>query len=239
MHGVRGKRKTPGDYRVSQNWIGGSNPGNASFVPPHHDEVPALMGDLELFAHNDAYPLPPLVKVAILHYQFETIHPFLDGNGRIGRLMIPLFLISNNILKKPVLYLSDYLERHRHEYYRRLSAVRSDNDIGGWLHFFLDGMSETANRGVETFDQILQFQRHWEDEIKQWKPQSTAALILFKNLFSKPVITAANAAEITSVSSPTAYRLIERFVDCGLLREITGAKRGKLYIFHPYLALFK
>jgi len=239
MHGVRGKLKTPGEYRRSQNWIGGSNPGNARFVPPHHDGLFHLMGDLEKFAHNEQFPLPPLVKAAILHYQFETIHPFLDGNGRIGRLMIPLYLISQGVLKQPVLYLSDYLERNRAEYYSRLSIARSENDIRGWLHFFLDGISETADQGVKTFDAILKFQRQWEEQIGSWKSQSTSGLLLFKYLFTQPIISAAGAAKVASISNPTAYRLISQFTQNGLLREITGAKRGKLYLFHSYLALFK
>lgn len=239
MQGVRGENKTPGEYRRSQNWIGGSSPSNARFVPPHSDNVLELMGDLELFAHNEIDPLPPLIKIGIMHYQFETIHPFLDGNGRIGRLMIPLYLISIGILKKPVLYLSDFLEQHRAEYYERLSRARSENDIQGWLHFFLDGMSETANKGIETFDNILQFQRHWEQEINSWKSQSKAGFALFNALFSTPVVNASQVIEITKVSSPTAYKLIERFTNNGLLKEVTGAKRGKLYRFDSYLALFR
>lgn len=239
MQGVRGEMKTPGDYRRSQNWIGGSNPSNARFVPPHSDGVFELMGDLELFAHDQVHPLPPLIKIGIMHYQFETIHPFLDGNGRIGRLMIPLYLISIGILKKPVLYLSDFLESHREEYYDRLSRARSENDLQGWLHFFLDGMSETASKGVETFDKILQFQRHWEQEINNWKPKSANAMALFKHLFDNPAISATGVASEINISNPTAYRLIDRFTDCGLLKEITGAKRGKLYLFDSYLSLFK
>ena len=239
MQGVRGEHKTPGEYRHSQNWIGGSNPGNARFVPPHHEGLHQIMGDLEKFAHNRQYPLPPLVKAAILHYQFETIHPFLDGNGRIGRLMIPLFLISQGVLKQPVLYLSDYLERNRAEYYSRLTAVRENNDITGWLHFFLDGISETADQGGKTFDAILKFQRDWEIAIGSWKSQSTSGLSLFKHLFTQPITSAAGVAKAASISNPTAYRLIDQFTNCGLLREITGAKRGKLYLFQPYLDLFK
>lgn len=239
MQGVRGEGKTPGEFRVSQNWIGGSNPGNARFVPPAHENVPDLMGDLEIFAHNTDLHLPPLIRVAIMHYQFETIHPFLDGNGRIGRLMIPLYLISSGILKQPVLYLSDYLERHREEYYERLTRVRDKNDLSGWLHFFLDGVSETAGKGVETFNSILQLKQHWEAEIGSWRPRTAHGAKLFHYLFTHPWVNAAQAAEVCSVSPATAYSLIERFVKCGILREITGAKRGKLYLFDPYLYLFR
>ena len=239
MNHVRGEHKTPGEFRRSQNWIGGSNPGNARFVPPIHENVPGLMGDLELFAHNSELHIPPLLKVAIMHYQFETIHPFLDGNGRIGRLMVPLYLVSQGILKKPVLYLSDYLERNREEYYERLTRVRQENAMNDWLHFFLDGLSETAARGVQTFNNILQFKSQWESEISVWKPHATSGLALFQFLFSQVWVNAQHVVEATHVSPPTAYKLIDRFVSNGLLREITGAKRDRLFLFDPYLKLFK
>jgi len=238
MRGVRGERKTPGEYRVSQNWIGGSSPSNARFVPPHHDDVPDLMGDLELFAHNAA-PVPALIKSGIMHYQFETIHPFLDGNGRIGRLMIPVYLISEGVLKKPVLYLSDYLERNRSEYYDRLTRVRTHNDLAGWLHFYLDGVSETAESGIITFDKILQFQRHWEAEINSWKPKSANNLAFFKALFENPIINAQKAATLLDISQPSAYSLINRFTDYGLLKAIPAQTRGKLYSFDAYLSLYR
>lgn len=239
MKDVRGEHKTPGEFRRSQNWIGGSNPGNARFVPPIHENVPELMGDLELFAHNADLHIPPLLKAAIMHYQFETIHPFLDGNGRIGRLMVPLYLVSQGILRKPVLYLSDYLERNREEYYERLTRVRQENAMNDWLHFFLDGLSETAAQGVKTFNDILQFKSHWESEISAWKPHATSGLALFQFLFTHVWVNAQLVSKAADVSAPTAYKLIERFVENGLLREITGAKRDRLFLFDPYLNLFK
>lgn len=239
MSGVRGEHRTPGEFRCSQNWIGGSNPGNARFVPPVHENISPLMADLEAFAHNDELHLPPLFRVALLHYQFETIHPFLDGNGRIGRLMIPLYLMSEGILKQPVLYLSDYFERNRDEYYDRLTRVRTENDLAGWLTFFFDGITETAKNGVETFDRILKFQRQWEETIRAWKKQAQKSLTLFHNLFSQLSVNGNSVSQICSVSLPTAYKLIERFVENGLLKEITGAKRGKFYVFEPCLALFR
>jgi Fic family protein len=174
-----------------------------------------------------------------MHYQFETIHPFLDGNGRIGRLMIPLYLVSQGILKQPVLYLSDYLERNREEYYQRLTRVREKNEINAWLHFFLDGIAETAKNGVETFDRILQFQRTWEAEIQDWSRQANTGFALFRYLFNHLCVDAQQVAKAAEVSQPTAYKLIERFVQAGLLHEITGAKRGKLFIFQPYVELFR
>ncbi len=207
MDGVRGEHKTPGEFRRSQNWIGGSNPGNARFVPPIHENVSGLMGDLESFAHNRDLHLPPLLKVGIMHYQFETIHPYLDGNGRIGRLMIPLFLLAEGVLKQPVFYLSDYLERNREEYYERLSRVRDHHALGDWLHFFLDGVTETARHGVETFDRILKFQAHWEGELRTWKPHGVSGPALFRHLFTHPsvnaqqVMTAAGILTIISKKS--------------------------------------
>lgn len=239
MQGVRGETKTPGAFRTSQNWIGGSNPGNARFVPPHHHQVPELMSDLEKFAHNQELHLPPLFKVAVMHYQFETIHPFLDGNGRIGRLMVPLFLISSGILKKPVLYLSDYLERNRQEYYERLTRVREEHAMNDWIIFFLDGLSETAQQGIETFNEILQFKEQQESALKDWGRQGTPGLALFRHLFNYPCLDAQQVAEATQVSLPTAYKLIDRFMEVDLLREITGAKRGRLFLFLPYISIFK
>jgi len=229
----------PGEFRSSQNWIGGSSPGNASFVPPSHENVPALMSDLERFAHNEALHLPPLLKVALMHYQFETIHPFLDGNGRMGRLMITLYLVSLGILKKPVLYLSAYLERNRSTYYEHLTNVREHDTIDDWLLFFLDGIAETAKQGVRTFDQILNFQKDWEQTIQSWTQHRTNGIALFRHLFQHPALNAQSVAKAVGVSAPTAYKLVEYFVEQGILREITGAKRGKLYLFDPYLKLYR
>lgn len=239
MQGVRGEGKTPGEFRRSQNWIGGSNPGNARFVPPVHENVPELMGDLELFAHNPDLHLPPLIKAGIMHYQFETVHPFLDGNGRIGRLMIPLYFISEGILKQPVLYLSDYFERHRAEYYARLSRVRDENAMGEWLHFYLDGVTETARKGIETFDRILKFRSHWEMAIQSWRPQVRSSLEFFRLLFERPCVDAPQIVKALAVSKPTAYKLVDHFVREGLLREITGAQRGRIFVFQAYLDLYR
>ena len=239
LSGVRGEHKMPGEFRTSQNWIGGSNPGNARFVPPHQDEVPELMSDLERFAHNRDIHLPPLLRVGILHYQFETIHPFLDGNGRIGRLTIPLYLIAEGILAAPVLYLSHFFERHREVYYERLTGVREKGDLRAWLHFFLDGVAETAAGGVQTFDRILRFKSQWETEILNWPRHSTAGAALFSHLFTNPWVDAAAVAEVADVSMPTAYRVIETFEAAGLLREMTGAQRGRTYLFEPYVDIFR
>lgn len=236
--GVRGENKTPGEFRRSQNWIGGSNPGNARFVPPIHENVAELMSDLELFAHNDDLHLPPLVKAAIMHYQFETIHPYLDGNGRIGRLMIPLYLISAGILKQPVLYLSAYFEKNREEYYERLTRVRSKNEMNEWLRFFLDGIEETAKIGIVTFDKILRFQKHWEAEMHTWGSIAAPSAKLLQHLFVNPWVNAQVVASTTGASLPTAYKIIEKYSSVELLKETTSKKRERIYLFEPYLNLF-
>ena len=159
MQGVRGEHKQPGEFRTSQNWIGGSNLSDATFIPPHHDGVTELMGDLEKFWHNEEIAVPHLVRAAISHYQFETIHPFLDGNGRIGRLLIPLYLVSHGLLAKPSLYLSDFFERNRASYYDALMQVRVSNDLIHWVRFFLNGVAQTATKGREIFSQILTLRR--------------------------------------------------------------------------------
>lgn len=157
--------KMPGEFRTSQNWIGGASINDATFIPPIHTMVPELMGDIEKFAHNSDVVLPELIKIAIIHYQFETVHPFLDGNGRVGRLLIPIYLVSKGILKSPTLYISDFFERNRKLYYENLMAVRTDNNIKQWVKFFLVGITEISRKGVDTFDAILKLQREVESKI--------------------------------------------------------------------------
>lgn len=239
LQGVRGKHKLPGEFRSSQNWIGGKNINEASFVPPVHSDINELMGDLENFAHNKESFFPDLLKIALIHYQFETIHPFLDGNGRVGRLMITLYLVEKGILKQPVLYLSDYFERNRMMYYDNLTRVREKDDLSQWYKFFLTGVIETAKDSISTFDSILKLQKEVEAKIQKFGSRSHNAQLVLNHLFQRPIVDAAKVKEITNLTFPSVYKLIEELVNIDVLNEITGAKRGKIYIFKEYTKIFK
>lgn len=239
LQGVRGKYKNPGQYRKSQNWIGGATISDAVFVPPPHQEVLNLMGDLERFSHSSEYPFPDLLKIALIHYQFETIHPFLDGNGRVGRLLITLYLVEKGILKRPVLYLSDFFERNRELYYDNLMRVRSHNDIEQWIKFFLVGVIETAKQSVETFDRIMKLQKEVDDKLQSLGSRTNNGRTVVSFLYQRPLINASKIAEVTSISLPSAYKLVKELETLGIVQEITGAKRGKQYWFYEYIDLFK
>lgn len=239
LQGVRGKHKVPGEYRSSQNWIGGASISDAVFVPPITSEVPNLMSDLEKFAHNTEDQFPELLKIALIHYQFETIHPFLDGNGRVGRLMITLYLVEKGILKKPVLYLSDFFEKNRKLYYDNLSKARSDNDIEHWLKFFLVGVIETAQSSISTFDKILKLQKEVDEKLQQLGSRTKNARAVITVLYQRPLIDANKVKKTTNISLPSAYKLIEELERIGILKEITGGQRGKQYSFEEYLNIFK
>lgn len=239
LQGVRGEYKLPGQFRTSQNWIGGASINDAVFVPPTHTSVMELMGDLEKFTHNTEYPLPDLIKIGIMHYQFETIHPFLDGNGRVGRLLITLYLVDKGILKKPILYLSDFFERHKGLYYDNLMNVRTKNDLKQWLKFFLTGIIETSKKGVQTFDEILKLKVYFEQEIQKLGLRAHNAQKILNHLFKSPVINISTIITITEVSQRTAYNIISDLEKLGILKEITGAKKDKIYAFRQYLGLFE
>ncbi|MFN0291647.1 Fic family protein [Pedobacter helvus] len=239
LQGVRGEHKLPGEFRTSQNWIGGATINDAIFVPPIHSSIGELMTDLEKFTHNTDYELPDLIKIGIVHYQFETIHPFLDGNGRVGRLLITLYLVDKEILKKPILYLSDFFERHRGLYYDNLMRVRTHNDLKQWLKFFLTGVIETAKNGVQTFDDILKLKEQSEIAIQKLGLRASNAQKILHYLFKRPIINIQTVVKITDVSQRTAYNLIADLEKIGILREITGSKKDKIYSFKQYLALFE
>jgi Fic family protein len=238
LQGVRGKHKQPGEFRSSQNWIGGTTINDARFIPPPHTEIPALISDLEKFANDDNSNLPELLKTAIIHYQFETIHPFLDGNGRIGRLLVTLYLVSRGLLKRPILYLSDFFEKHRLLYYDKLTLVRTKNDINGWFKFFLTGVVQTATNGIETFDNILQLQKTLDEQISALGGRAADAKKIIDCLYTRPVIDAARVEQIIGKSNVSAYKLIADMQDLNILQEITGGQRNRIYSFKKYLDLF-
>lgn len=239
LQGVRGEHKMPGEFRSSQNWIGGASINDATFIPPVHISINDLMSDLEKFVHNEELFFPDLLKIGIIHYQFETIHPFLDGNGRVGRLLITLYLVNKEILKKPILYLSDFFERNKTLYYDNLMRARSHNDIKQWLKFFLVGIIETAKNGVTTFDEILKLKTNTETNIQTLGSRSNNAKKILHYLYRKPMIEVNKVVGVTNVSKRTAYHLIDDLEELSILKEITGNKRDKLYIFDSYLKLFQ
>ncbi|MCK5200033.1 MAG: Fic family protein [Spirochaetales bacterium] len=239
MQGVRGEIKQPGEFRYSQNWIGGATISDASFIPPVHTSVMDLMSDIEKFLHNDEILLPELLKIALVHYQFETIHPFLDGNGRVGRLLIPLYLVSKGILKEPILYLSDFFERNRKLYYDDLMIVREDSNITQWFKFFLVGIIETAKKGVATFDSILQLQKQNEKKIQILGSRAANAQKVTNSLYQRPIINAEKVSKITGISMPSSYKLIASLEEMEILKEVTGGQRRRLYVFENYLELFR
>ena len=238
MQGVRGENKQPGEFRTSQNWIGGSSLTDAVFIPPHPDGVPELMSDLERFWHNDEIHVPHLVRLAISHYQFETIHPFLDGNGRIGRLLVPLYLVNHDLLAKPSLYLSDFFERNRASYYDALMRVRVSNDLIHWVRFFLRGVAETAAKGRDTFREILTLRTEVEQAILGLGKRTPNAKRLLNLLYSNPLVSSADIEKALGVTHQTANALIRDFIGLGILEEITGQPRWRMYAFDRYLALF-
>lgn len=239
LQGVRGEHKLPGEYRTSQNWIGGASINDAIFIPPIHSLVNELMSDIEKFANDELNPLPDLLKIALIHYQFETIHPFLDGNGRVGRLLITLYLVDKGILKQPVLYLSDFFERNRTLYYDNLMRVRTHNEINQWFKFFLTGVIETAKNGVTTFDGILQLQKIIDSKLKEVGSRSVDANKVVEYLYTKPIVDANTVSKITGKSLKSTYSLLLLLEELEIVKEITGAQRGKLYMFEDYVNLFK
>ncbi|MFY8188407.1 MAG: Fic family protein [Flavobacterium sp.] len=238
LQGVRGQNKLPGEFRSSQNWIGGASIADATFIPPIHATIHDLMSDLEKFAHDETFYFPDLLKIALIHYQFETIHPFLDGNGRVGRLLITLYLVDKSILKKPILYLSDFFERNRQLYYDNLMNVRTKNDLKQWFKFFLVGIIETAKNGIETFDAVLKLKKEVELKIQNNGNRVNYLMKIMDFLYQKPIINAIKITELTSVSQATAYKILDELVEMKILKEITGGKRDKIFVFNDYIKLF-
>lgn len=240
MGGVRGESKTPGEFRRSQNWIGGYSPADAVFIPPHFQHINEMMGDLEYFIHNEEIHLPNLIKAAIMHYQFETIHPFLDGNGRIGRLLITLFLIEKKVLDMPLLYLSGFFEKDKSLYYDNLSRVRTHSDMSQWIKYFLVGISETAKQAVETLSNVIELKSKTEKKLqtnfgKRVKP----ALTLHTHLLKKPLVTIKEVQEVCNLTAKSAGELVNLFVSNEILKEYTGNYRNRIFSYYEYLKLFE
>jgi Fic family protein len=238
MSSARGEHRNPGEIRKSQNWIGGSNLKNAIFIPPTPQELPDLLTDLEKFWHNEKIAVPHLIRAALSHYQFETIHPFLDGNGRVGRLLITLYLIDKKPLTKPTLYLSDFFDRNRGAYYDALTAVRTSNDVEHWLKFFLTGVAETAAGSKQIFEGIVALRQRCEEQILQLGKRVTKGQTLLRELYSQPVMSANDIATKLGITHQSASSLIRSFEEMGILREITGRKKDRLFVFSEYLSLF-
>jgi Fic family protein len=238
MEGVRGELKYPGEFRVSQNWIGGSNLSDAVYIPPHYEEVPELMGDLEKFWHNEKIDVPHLIRIAVSHYQFETIHPFIDGNGRIGRLLITLYLVNHKMLTKPTLYLSDFLEKNRPSYYDALSRVRESNDLIHWIKFFLNAVIVTCDKGRNTFKSILKLKEDVDGKIMKLGRKTGNAGKLVYSLYRKPVVNINDIVESLKITERSARDLINEMEKLEIISEVTGFKRNRVFSFKKYLELF-
>jgi Fic family protein len=242
MHAVllsrgRGSEKSPGEFRRTQNWIGGTRPGNAHFVPPPPSYVQDCMAELERFLHGENNPYPTLVKAALAHVQFETIHPFLDGNGRIGRLLIAFILHHDGLLSQPLLYLSLYFKQHRQEYYRLLDIVRIEGDWEAWLDFFLEGVEHTATNAVETAKRLLSLFQQDEQIIQERMRAASTALRVFRVLCERPLVTLNQLCERTGLSFPAVSRAMENLINLNIVTEITGQRRNRVFAYHRYLSI--
>lgn len=238
MRGVRGASKQPGELRRSQNWIGGTRPGNADFVPPPPHSLAGLLGDLERYVHAPG-DLAPLIRVGLLHVQFETIHPYLDGNGRIGRLLVTLLLEHYGVLNSPLLYLSLFFKRRRSEYYRRLRAVRTDGDWEAWTKFFLEGVATIAAEAVTTVRELSSLLRVDRQRLLDAGGSTLMAARLFEELTSKPVLTVATAMNLLDTTRPTATKAIRALVEAGIVVETSGKRRGQVFGYVAYLELLR
>ena len=239
LQSVRGELKLPGEYRSSQNWIGGSSLTDAAFIPPSHEHVPDLMSDLEKFLHNTNIQIPALVRIAIAHYQFETIHPFLDGNGRIGRLLITLYLVREKVLDKPLLYLSTCFEKNTQLYYDNLTRVRSHHDMIQWLKYFLVGVEQTADEAIQRLKQILELKEQIELQIHdQFGKRAPTATILLRHLFQQPVVDVKEVMSVCDLSYGAANQLIQFMCQRAIVVEKTGQSRNRIFAFQPYLNIF-
>jgi Fic family protein len=240
LRNVRGNKMNPGEIRRSQNWIGpsGCTLMDATFVPPPYGVADEAFGDLERFLHDES-PMPPLIRIGIAHAQFETIHPFLDGNGRIGRLLITFFLCTEQILQKPVLYISYFLKRHRDEYYGSLQSVRENGDWESWLKFFLRGVTEVAHQATDTARKIVALrENHRELIAEKFGNHAGKAVRLLERLYERPTVTVNDVTRLLSISFPNANALVDKFVQQAILNELTGNARNRVFFYTPYIDLF-
>ena len=235
----RGKSKSPGEFRRSQNWIGGTRPGDAQFVPPPQEHILSLIDNLEKFIHKNTPEIPTLIKVGLVHVQFETIHPFLDGNGRLGRLLITLMLCAQGILKEPILYLSLYFKTHREKYYELLQQVRETGDWETWLEFFLTGIRETAEQAVQTTKEIIKLFEEDKKKIEGLGRPATSALKVHQFLQNHLVVEATQVAKNQGMTTPTAIKSIQHLQKLGMLKEITGRKRKQIFVYTKYLDILQ
>jgi len=239
MSGVRGQDKMPGTIRTSQNWIGGADIKSAMFIPPHHEDLPDLLTDLENFWHDSHWELPDLIRTAVTHYQFETLHPFLDGNGRIGRLLITLQMMHYQLLAGPILYISDFFERNRAAYYDALMAVRKSDDMDHWLRFFLTGVIETADRSKQTFSRIEQLRKSYDQRTAQLGRRSKLANALLVKMYSRPIMSPREVEHELSITAATANKLLKVLEEIRVVKESSGRDRDRLYVLHEYLGIFE
>lgn len=238
MNGVRGEHKTPGEFRTSQNWIGGSMPSTAVYVPPPHTEIAECLSDFEKFINNEEIDTPDLIKIAILHYQFESIHPFLDGNGRIGRLLIPLYIQSKGMLEKSCLYISDYIERNKDTYYDMLTRVRTHNDMIGWIKFFLEAVIETSKTAKEKFRKVVELTMKMDKVIMDLPIKAENAKKVVDVLYNEPIINRKKLMEITDIKSSTLKDTVNVLLENNIIVETTGYSRNQVFAFQNYIDLF-
>lgn len=239
LSGVRGEHKQPGEVRTGQNWIGGTSIQTAAFIPPHPEDMGEVLKDMEFFWHNKGLNMPHLIKMAISHYQFETIHPFNDGNGRIGRMLIGLHLIELGILRKPTLYLSDFFERNKGAYYDALTFVRERNDLDQWVVFFLSAVIETAKKGKDTFEKIIDLRARYDKQIMELGRRAKLAHKLLLQSFSMPAFKVSDASKYLNASNTATNTLVGEMESVGILKEVTGFSRNRIFVLHEYLDLFK
>lgn len=240
IHGVllshdRGANMQPGEFRRSQNWLGGSRPGNATYVPPPHNLLNDCMGDLETFIHSEKLNLPVLIKVALVHVQFESIHPFLDGNGRLGRLLITFLLCMEGVLNEPILYLSLYFKTHRQRYYELLQEVREKGDWESWLEFFLQGIKESSDQAADTARRILELFEIDRRKIESLGRPAGSALRVHQYFQTRPILSVPVAVKTLNITAPTVRKSINHMIDLGILKESTGKQRDRLFVYIDYL----